>query len=111
MASRLRAVLTAGLSIAGYHLPLDAHPEVGNNALLCRELGFEPDGRPFGVVKGRAIGVAGTAADPVPAAELAGRIRRVTQREPLHFASGPAEVRSIGVITGAASSEIHEAIA
>src|SRR5918998_201144 len=38
---RLRALFEADLSLAAYHLPLDAHPEVGNNALICAELGLE----------------------------------------------------------------------
>ena len=40
MASRLRSAFEAELSIAGYHLPLDAHREIGNNVLLCRSLGL-----------------------------------------------------------------------
>src|SRR5207247_1492337 len=45
LAERLRIVLEAGTSVAGYHLPLDAHREIGNNALLCELLGLEQDGR------------------------------------------------------------------
>jgi putative NIF3 family GTP cyclohydrolase 1 type 2 len=61
MAARLRALLSADVSLAAYHLPLDAHPEIGNNALLRDALGLEPDGRPFG----------GTGADRHPRAEAA----------------------------------------
>src|SRR3954469_15415824 len=43
---RLQTLFDADISLAGYHLALDAHPEVGNNALLARELGVEVDG-PF----------------------------------------------------------------
>ena len=43
---------SADLSVAGYHLPLDAHPEIGNNALLCAGLGFELEAGPFAEVKG-----------------------------------------------------------
>src|SRR3954453_10838626 len=46
MASRLRALLCAGASPAASHLPLDAPPEFGNNALLRDALGLEPDERP-----------------------------------------------------------------
>ncbi len=53
MAARLRTALEAEISVAGYHLPLDAHPEIGNNALLCAGLGFEPDGEPFAEIRGR----------------------------------------------------------
>ena len=54
MAERLRLALGARLSVAGYHLPLDAHPEIGNNALLREPLGFEPSPEPFGVSRGHA---------------------------------------------------------
>lgn len=111
MARRLRVALGADLSVAGYHLPLDAHPEIGNNALLCRELGFEPTPEAFARIKGSAIGCVGRADEGVPVDELARRLREATDREPLHFAGGPSVVRSIGVVTGAGSSEIHEAVA
>jgi dinuclear metal center YbgI/SA1388 family protein len=110
MARRLRVALGADLSVAGYHLPLDAHPEVGNNALLCRELGFEPEPQAFARVKGSAIGCIGRSAEGVPAEELVRRVREATDREPLHFAGGPPLVRTIGVVTGAGSKEIHEAV-
>lgn len=110
MAERLRIALTHELSVAGYHLPLDAHREIGNNVLVARALGFEPADEPFGVVKGAPIGCVGTHAEGVPADELARRIRETTEREPLHFAFGSERVHRIGVVTGAGSSEIHAAI-
>ncbi len=60
MATRLRLALGADLSLAGYHLPLDAHPEIGNNVLLCRQFGFEPEpgalGRPRDAMSERSAG-------------------------------------------------------
>ena len=52
MAERLRLALDARLSIAGYHLPLDAHREIGNNALLCEALGFEAEADGWAEVRG-----------------------------------------------------------
>ena len=67
MADKLRILLTADIGLAMYHLPLDAHPEHGNNALLAQALGCE-ERRPFGVYRGREIGVAGRfPGDGVPA--------------------------------------------
>ena len=111
MAARLRAALHADLSIGGYHLPLDAHPEIGNNALLCAGLGFERSGDPFGVVRGAAIGCIGRRADGISADELFARVEELTGREPLLFDAGPADVRSIGIVSGAGTSEIHSAVA
>ena len=110
MATRLRRAFDAGLSIAAYHLPLDAHREVGNNALLCRGLGFEPAELDFGIVKGRAIGLVGRRSEPLAADALFTNVAELLDREPLVFAAGPERVSSIGIVSGAGSSEIHAAV-
>jgi dinuclear metal center YbgI/SA1388 family protein len=109
LAGRLRVLLAAGVSLAAYHLPLDAHREIGNNALLCRELGLDPDPVDFGFVKGSPVGVVGVSAEGLPAAELARRVSSLYGRDPLHFDSGPETVRRVGIVTGAASSALAEA--
>jgi dinuclear metal center YbgI/SA1388 family protein len=111
MAARLRLALEAEISVAGYHLPLDAHPEIGNNALLCAGLGFERDPEPFAEVHGRAIGAVGRRAEPIGAAELFAAVAELVGREPLVFEAGPDEVRSIGVVSGAGASALHDAVA
>ena len=111
MASRLRVALGANLSVAGYHLPLDAHPEIGNNALLRDALGFEASPEPLGEVKGRPIGAVGRTAAGVDASELFDRVRTLVGREPLVFEAGPDVVRSIGIVSGAGSAMIGEAAA
>ena len=110
MAARLKLALESGLSVAGYHLPLDAHPEIGNNALILRQLGFEPVPGEIGEVKGRYIGAIGRRAEPIPATELFALVARELGREPLVFADGPETVSTIAVLTGAGASDIHEAI-
>lgn len=111
MAARLKVAFDAGLSIAGYHLPLDGHPEIGNNALLSRELGFEPVPGLIGEAKGRHIGVVARRTEPVRASNLFALIESKLDREPLVFDAGPDEVTSIGVVTGAGASDVHTAIA
>jgi len=110
MTERLRTLLDADLSLAAYHLPLDAHPELGNNALLCRLLGFEPAER-FGEARGARIGFVGRREQGVPAADLASAIESELGRPPLVQGAGPELVRSIGVVTGAGAGEVHEAVA
>ncbi len=110
MAARLAAALGAGLSIAGYHLPLDAHPEIGNNALICEGLGFDRDPRPFAPVRGRPIGVIGRHPEGTSAVDLVERVAGMLGREPLVFDAGPATVRHIGLVSGAGAGEVHEAI-
>lgn len=110
-AERLRLLLTADLSLAAYHLPLDAHREVGNNALLCDRLGFEQDPADFAEVNGRPIGIIGRSAAGVEPDELVRRVAELVGRDPLVFDSGPDRVHSIGIVSGGGSAEIGAAIA
>ena len=110
MAERLRVALDARLSVAAYHLPLDAHPEIGNNALLRDRLGFDLDPRPFAEVKGRAIGAVGRRREGVAVEELVRIVTQACDREPLVFDSGPKTVRTIGIVSGAGASEIRSAV-
>lgn len=108
---RLAPLFLRDVSLIAYHLPLDAHPEVGNNALLARALGAR-DAGPFGAHRGADIGRRATFADaPVDAQELRRRVERATGRAPLHFESGPALVRDLAIVSGAGAGHLPEAIA
>jgi dinuclear metal center YbgI/SA1388 family protein len=109
LAGRLRVLLAAEVGLAAYHLPLDAHREIGNNALLCEQLELELDPRPFAAAKGRTIGVIGVSVESFGIDELRSRLESATGAEPLVFDSGPEEVRSVGIVTGAGSFAIEEA--
>ena len=109
MAARLRALLCADVSLAAYHLPLDAHPEIGNNALLRDAIGLEPDERPFGEAKGSAVGVIGRAAEPLEIGELGRRLAEAVGQNPVVFDSGPDRISTVGIVTGGGSFAIHEA--
>ena len=109
-AARLRLLLGADVGLAAYHLPLDAHPEVGNNAILVERLGAT-DPRPFAELRGRAIGFAARfPGEGVPARELFARVRETVGREPLVFDAGPDPVRTIAVVSGGAARSVAEAI-
>ena len=107
---RLQALFDSDMSLAAYHLPLDAHPEVGNNALICRELGVER-AEGFGAHRGRDIGWVGRSGDGIPFAELVEGCRRVFGQEPFVWEAGPELVRSVGVLSGGGASSFGEAIA
>ncbi len=111
LAGRLRTLLERDVSLAAYHLPLDAHFEIGNNALLRDGLGFAPDPRPFGEHRGAPIGVIGRSEEGVGIGELVERVTAVLDRQPLVFDAGPARVHAIGVVSGGGSRSIHEAAA
>jgi dinuclear metal center YbgI/SA1388 family protein len=112
LARRLRVLLENDISLAAYHLPLDAHPRHGNNALLADALGCGTAGRkPFGTYRGRPIGVAASLPDDgVAVGTLAERLSAVTGQPPLVVGDGPAVVRRVGLLSGAAASSLREAI-
>ena len=110
MKERLRVLFDNDMSLAGYHLPLDAHPEVGNNALICEALGLQR-GEPFGEHQGRRIGFVGRSAEGVPFEELRRRCAAAFGREPFVWDAGPEVVHRVGVVSGAAASSFGEAIA
>jgi dinuclear metal center YbgI/SA1388 family protein len=110
MAARLRVAFEGGLSVAAYHLPLDAHREIGNNALLCERLGFDLDPQPFAEIRGRPIGAVGRIDGGVEPAELFRRVAATCDREPLIFDFGPDTVHSIGIVSGAGASEVNAAV-
>jgi dinuclear metal center YbgI/SA1388 family protein len=107
---RLMALFAADMSLAAYHLPLDAHPEVGNNALICAALGLGL-AEPFAATAGRPIGWIGRTDEPLAREELIERCRTAFGREPLVFADGPDEVRSVGVVSGGGAGALAEAAA
>jgi dinuclear metal center YbgI/SA1388 family protein len=110
LAERLRPLFKHDISLAGYHLPLDGHPELGNNAILAEGLGCERH-EAFAMRDGAAIGRAGTfPGDGVVASELFERVREVTARVPTVFDGGPERVRRIGIVSGAGASFLDEAI-
>jgi dinuclear metal center YbgI/SA1388 family protein len=107
---RLRQLFAADLNLLAYHLPLDAHAELGNNALAARALGLT-ELTPFAQYKGRPIGWQGRFAPALPLATLVERCRHLFEdREPLVFAKGPDPVRSLGIVSGGAQGEVYQAI-
>ena len=108
---RLQLLFDHDMGLAAYHLPLDGHPDVGNNALIAAGLGCETH-EPFAVHRGSPIGAAARfPGDGVPAGELVERVQRLTGREPLTFLAGPERVRSIGIVSGSGSDHLGEAVA
>ncbi len=128
---RLQLLFDAGIALAAYHLPLDAHPELGNNALLARALGAT-DLAPFALHHGQPIGfiatlpgggesdappdAPGNAAgdaptDGIPAEDLFARVHTLTEREPLVFDAGPPRVRRLAIVSGGGSDYTADAAA
>ena len=106
MRERLRALFDADLSLVAYHLALDAHPEVGNNALLCEELGVVQDGR-----FADGLGFGGRLTSPAPVSDLAERVQERLGRMPLVFSYGPEVVERVAVCSGGAARYLAQAAA
>jgi dinuclear metal center YbgI/SA1388 family protein len=103
---RIARLLDADVSLLAYHLPLDAHPELGNNACLAKELGFSVKGT-FGTGSGPDIAFHGELAKPLSGEKLAGLLAERLGREPLHIPGQAGTVKTIGWCSGGAQGMIE----
>ena len=110
-ASRLRMLLTRSVSLAAYHLPLDAHPRLGNNVGLADAIGLQGTRQAFGEVRGHMLGLLGTWSTALPRDEAIARIASGVGQEslPFVFPYGPEKVKTVGLCTGAASDLLEAA--
>lgn len=106
---RVQALLNGGCSLYAAHLPLDRHPEVGNNAQLARLLGLTVVGG-LGEAFGLPVGVIATAA-AMPRTALVARLAASLGVTPLVLPEGPEQVQRIGIISGGAARDIATAAA
>ena len=108
---RLKVLFDADIALAAYHLPLDAHPQLGNNALLAHALDAD-ELEPFAYHRGEPIGfLARLPGEGMPAEELFARVAKLTAREPLVFDTGPARVRRVAIVSGAGADFLADAAA
>lgn len=115
MAKRLKLLLANDVSLAAYHLPLDKHARLGNNAGLADAIGLSASERSaFGDVRGHALGLAATwrdseaislpqALERIGAGVCGGEVPRFV------FPHGPKQIRTVGLCTGAASDLVEDA--
>lgn len=101
---KLKRAMDGDLAIYSSHIPLDVHPELGNNAQLAAALGLKDLTMPFFPWKGIELGL--RAEVEITRDELIARVEAATGRCPHLCPGGPKEIRKIGVITGGAGSEI-----
>ncbi len=111
-AQRVGFLMKHGISLAGYHLPLDCHPELGNNAGLCDAIGLGAERDGFGDVRGHSLGVAASWPTALSRDDALAKISAgVLGGEPPRFVFpfGPARVSRVGLCTGAASDLMEDA--
>ncbi len=104
---RIAQLLGADLSLLAYHLPLDAHADLGNNAQLGRRLGFSVQGR-FGE---QDVAMHGMLSEPLPLARLAQQVAERLQRAPQVIGDAGSLIRRIAWCSGAAQDYFEQAIA
>ncbi|HFD86621.1 MAG TPA: Nif3-like dinuclear metal center hexameric protein [Gammaproteobacteria bacterium] len=105
---RIKALLDAGVSLLAWHLPLDAHPELGNNAQLAKKLGLITEAR-FPEQDAAAVGLRGLLAEPMVAEKFAEQLASVLDRQPLHIAPNQRVIKSIAWCSGGAQGYIEAA--
>jgi dinuclear metal center YbgI/SA1388 family protein len=105
MRGRLQALFAGDLTLAAYHLALDAHPELGNNALLAGELGVSTDERfsPWGY--GGRLGA------PTTVSDFSTLVQEKLGRMPLVFSYGPETIERVAILTGGAARYVEQAAA
>jgi len=102
----LKLLVENDLAVYSSHLPLDAHPRLGNNVQLCAALGLKQL-KPFFFSHGRFIGF--QACQKILRSDLARRLQRATGAKPRVMPGGLDICRNIGVVTGGAGSDLRQA--
>ncbi|GAA5513278.1 GTP cyclohydrolase 1 type 2 homolog [Deinococcus carri] len=107
---RLRTALMADLNLYAAHIPLDAHPEVGNNAMMARALSLQ-NPQPFGDWQGHKIGLAGELPFPQSLQDFADRVQKLTGEICLVHGGGIPQVHRLGIVSGSGAGAVAEAAA
>ena len=105
---RIRTLLQHDIALYSAHIPLDVHPEVGNNAVLARMLGLE-DTATFDEYKGAPLGVMGRVA--LSRADFVNQVQRALGTTVRLIPGGPERIARVGIITGGAGSRLPAAVA
>lgn len=106
---RIRTLMQHGINLVAYHLPLDAHPQLGNNAQLAQLLSLQTEG---GLDNSAyPVGSTGSLLQAQSLADFARHIAQVLQREPLLIGDPQKIIRTVAWCTGAAQSYIEKALA
>jgi dinuclear metal center YbgI/SA1388 family protein len=107
---RVKKLIEVGLNLYCAHLPLDAHPEVGNNAVLARKLGFEPVAG-FGQHHGRDIGFIAEAKTAIPQSEFLQRLQDTLGSEVRADFFGAKEIQRLAIVSGGGAFLLPQAVA
>lgn len=101
---RIKSLLMNDMNLLGYHLPLDAHPQIGNNAMLAKKWGLEDITPCQGLVR------LGRLPEPMSITQLIERVAISLNRSPLHLPGGPERIQTVAWCSGGAQNSIQTAI-
>lgn len=107
---RLAALLRHDISLMAYHLPLDAHPKLGNNAQLARVLDLTITGTTGGNPHTPGLVMLGELTDPISGHAFAAHLATRLNRQPLHIAGTNKSIKQLAWCTGGAQSYIGLAL-
>ncbi|WP_213879145.1 Nif3-like dinuclear metal center hexameric protein [Pseudomonas sp. dw_358] len=105
---RLKTLLKHDMSLLAYHLPLDLHPEVGNNVQLARQLEITVEG-PLDPNNAKVVGLVGSLSEPMLPSDFARKVHHAMGREPL-LVDGSQMIRRVGWCTGGGQGYIDQAV-
>lgn len=105
---RLKQLLENDISLMAYHLPLDCHPELGNNIQILNRLKLET-AEPFGLYRGAHLSFIGRSHLKLSLSEFSTQLNKLFGKKPLVLPFGPEQIQYIAICSGAAPELIHEA--
>lgn len=106
---KIKLLIENNINLLAYHLPLDKHPVIGNNAQIIRFLGGK-NIKPFGTYENETIGFMGTFKKPTTIKKISKILSEKLNSKPVCFDFGPEKIKSLGVISGGAQKMFDQAI-
>ncbi|MBI4318375.1 MAG: Nif3-like dinuclear metal center hexameric protein [Chloroflexi bacterium] len=108
--ARLKPLFDGDVNLLAYHLPLDAHPEVGNSLQLARRLGLDILSQDFAPLDGAYLGVIAQTPRRMPLNDFVAQVNAVLGGTSVVLSHGPGEVQRLAITAGGGASEVMEAI-
>lgn len=108
--NRLKLLFDHDITLLAYHLPLDVHSEVGNNAQILARLGMKLVEDQFASYSGWPIGVIGQTERQMPLGEFVAQVNSLFSTNSLVFPYGPQNVQRVAILSGGGASDLMEAV-
>ena len=107
--TRIKAMIEGNLSLFAAHIPLDAHPETGNNAQMAKRLALQ-NIQPFASWRGMSIGFRGTLPEDLTNEEIIGKLGVRKSPHNAIIKGGPEKNKTVAIVSGGAAEDVDDAI-